>query len=95
MKTIEELEADGESEVRRKLAMGAYEPRDVPFVLGWLRQKDARRAEAAQQRVETAQQEDQRRASEANAIAAGGNRVAFYSVIVAAITAVIAVYFTG
>jgi hypothetical protein len=73
-KFIEQLEADGEEEVRQGLAMGKYgnviDPTTrAPLVQDWLNQKES-------QRQETKREEELKIGKEANDIAKEANRIA-------------------
>ena len=85
-----QLEALGEDEVRRRLAIGAYGQMKEPLVREWLAMKDAQRVEARERERQASEREALRLVQESNAIAAQQNYIALYGIIVALVTALVA-----
>ncbi len=72
-----ELEALGEREVYIQLAHGVWEGRQERYVLEWINQKSAERAEAAASKRDA-------REERTSALAARANRIAITALIIAA-----------
>ena len=85
-----QLEALGEDEVRRRLEIGAYGQMKEPLVREWLAMKDAQRVEARERERQASEREALRLVQESNAIAAQQNYIAWYGIIVALVTALVA-----
>lgn len=73
------LEADGEAEVRKKLAERAYGPYKIPLVQEWLARKERQRGDVAANHQTTREDEALKLSAEANSIAREGNLIASHS----------------
>jgi hypothetical protein len=85
-----QLEALGEDDVCKRLAEGVYGPMKESIVRGWLAMKDAQRAEAREREQRASDRETIRVAEESNAIGARSNRITWYGIVIALVSALVA-----
>ena len=83
------LDATGEDEVRKKLAMGAYGPPKIPLVNEWLARKESQRQDSSNRDRDDREDETRKLSAEANSIAREGNAISRRSNIAAWVAVVI------